>query len=216
MKTGKEIAALRVEYQKGSLEETEVHSDPMQQFDLWFQQALAAEIHEPNAMSLATSYQGQPTIRVVLLKSYDPKGFVFFTNYQSRKGQELAANPLACLNFFWGPLERQVRIEGEVEKISAEESEAYYNSRDKGSRIGAWASPQSQVLESREVLEERVGHFFDKYGHADQIPRPEHWGGYLLKPSLIEFWQGRPSRLHDRICYNRDKQGPWHIERLAP
>lgn len=215
MKLGKKVSDLRVEYAKGSLSEKEVASNPIHQFNLWFEQAVKAEVVEPNAMSLATVSKDRPSLRIVLLKGYDEKGLVWFTNYESKKGQELADNPFAALTFFWPELERQVRIEGKVEKISAAESDEYYQSRDKGSRIGAWASPQSRVLEGREALEARVEKYAEKYGQADHIPRPEHWGGYRLHPDLVEFWQGRPSRLHDRIQYTL-QEGSWKIVRLAP
>lgn len=215
MKLGKKVSDLRTDYAKGSLNENEVSPNPLHQFNLWFEQAVNAEVVEPNAMSLATVKNGRPSLRIVLLKGYDENGLVWFTNYDSKKGQELLDNPFAALTFFWPELERQVRLEGRVEKISAAESDEYYQSRDKGSRIGAWASPQSSVLSNREALEARVGEFVEKYGEADHIPRPGHWGGYRLHPDLVEFWQGRPSRLHDRIQYTFEN-GEWKIVRLAP
>jgi pyridoxamine 5'-phosphate oxidase len=177
-------------------------------------EAIHAQVPEPTAMTLATVGEGErPSARIVLLKGVDPKGFVFYTNYESRKGRELAARPVAALTFLWKELERQVRIEGRVEKVSAEESDAYYGTRPLGSRIGAWASPQSEVLESRAWLEARWTDLASR--HGDDPPRPPHWGGYRVMPDLVEFWQGRLSRLHDRIVYRRDA-GSWKVSRLAP
>jgi len=207
------VADLRQIYQKGLLLESDAAATPMEQFGRWFEQALAAHVPEPNAMTLATANaEGRASARIVLLKGYDAQGFVFYTNYQSRKGQELAARPWASLLFFWQALERQVRIEGRVERVSAAESDAYYHSRPLGSRIGAWASPQSQPI-TRAELEAREAEFSTRYGSAP--PRPEHWGGYRLQPEYIEFWQGRPSRLHDRLCYEQ-KNDAWHLTRLSP
>jgi pyridoxamine 5'-phosphate oxidase len=210
------LADLRKNYSRGALDFADVNPDPVRQFQTWFAQALDAKLPEPNAMTLATvDGQGRPSARIVLIKGVDERGFVFFTNYESRKGRELAVNPAASLLFHWIELERQVRIEGRVEKTSDEESDAYYASRPLGSRIGAWASDQSEPLESREALEAREREMIAKYG--DQPPRPPHWGGYRLVPDTIEFWQGRPSRLHDRIVYTRDDAGgAWRIARLAP
>jgi len=210
------LAELRKNYSLGSLDIGDVDRNPFRQFDVWFQQAVDAKLPEPNTMTLATvDSRGRPSARIVLIKGVDERGFVFFTNYESRKGRELATNPYASLLFYWIELERQVRIEGSVVKTSAEESDAYFASRPLGSRIGAWASDQSQVLESRAALEAREREVIAQYG--DSPPRPPHWGGYRLVPGTIEFWQGRPSRLHDRIVYTReDPGGEWSIVRLAP
>jgi pyridoxamine 5'-phosphate oxidase len=209
-------ADLRREYASHSLLETEVAKDPIKQFEQWWQQAVQSEIVEANAMTLATaSTDGMPSARVVLLKGFDSSGFVFFTNYNSYKSMQLHENPKACLVFYWKEVERQVRITGLVEKISDEENDAYFNSRPVGSRIGAHASPQSQVIESREWLDENYNHLTSILD-ANNIKRPVHWGGYRVKPVIIEFWQGRPSRLHDRLQYSLEDSGLWKIERLAP
>lgn len=212
------LADLRKNYSLGSLDAADVDADPIRQFQTWFAQALDAQLPEPNAMTVATvDAEGRPAARILLIKGVDERGFVFFTNYDSRKGHELTANPHAALLFHWIELERQVRIEGRVEKTSEAESDAYFQSRPLGSRIGAWASEQSAVIDSRTQLEAREREISAQYGDAP--PRPPHWGGYRVVPSAIEFWQGRPSRLHDRIRYTR---GPaqagaaWRIERLAP
>ena len=211
------LAHLRQDYRLASLDIPDVASDPIEQFKKWFDEALKSELLEPNAMTLATvSVQGQPSARVVLLKGIENQGFVFYTNYESRKGEQLAANPNAALCFCWLELQRQIRIEGTVEKVDAATSDAYFKSRPVSSQIGAWASPQSDVIEDRAVLEENEDYYkkqFDTEG--GDIPRPEHWGGYVLKPTLIEFWQGRSSRLHDRILYIFDGE-EWEIVRLAP
>lgn len=212
------LADLRKNYSLGSLDATDVDADPIRQFQTWFSQALDAQLPEPNAMTVATvDAEGRPAARILLIKGVDERGFVFFTNYDSRKGRELAARPHAALLFHWIELERQVRIEGRVEKTSDAESDTYYQSRPLGSRIGAWASEQSTVIDSRAQLEAREREISAQYGDAP--PRPPHWGGYRVVPDAIEFWQGRPSRLHDRIRYTRDSAqagAAWRIERLAP
>lgn len=208
------IADLRKSYERDALDETASAADPLEQFTHWLQQALQAQLPEPNAMTLATvGEDGRPSTRVVLIKGYDARGIVWYTNYESRKGRELARQPFAALQFHWVELERVVRIEGRVEKTSAEESDAYFDSRPLDSRIGAWASPQSQVIASRAVLVANAA----KYGalHALNPPRPPHWGGYRLVPDRWEFWQGRKSRLHDRLRY-RLEGSVWVRERLAP
>jgi len=208
------IADIRQTYQKFELLESAAAADPYAQFEQWFQQALHSEVREPTAMTLATAdAAGRPSARIVLLKGFDAQGFVFYTNYQSRKGQELAVNPHAGLLFFWPELERQVRIEGGVEPVAAAESDAYYASRPLGSRIGAWASPQSQPI-SHDALAQRVQDLAGELG--DEPPRPPHWGGYRLRAEHIEFWQGRPSRLHDRLVYALNAEGGWDLARLAP
>ena len=190
--------------------------DPIRQFASWFAEATTEGVPEPNAMTLATcTADGRPSARIVLLRGIDDRGFAFFTNYESRKARELDANSWAALVFFWHDLERQVRVEGRVERISDQESDEYFHSRPASSRIGAWASPQSQVIASREELEERCGDAENRFADG-AIPRPANWGGYRLVPDAIEFWQGRPSRLHDRLRYTRRPRGDWLIERLAP
>ncbi len=210
------IAAIRKEYSLQTLSEKEVDADPIKQFDKWWDEAIKSAIDEVNAMTLATATPlGKPSARIVLLKGYDEKGFVFFTNYESHKGNELLANPQATLVFFWKELERQVRIEGLTNKISNQESDTYFMSRPEGSRIGAWASPQSRVIDKREIIENNVTSYQQKFA-GKEIPRPSYWGGYRLEPQMIEFWQGRKSRLHDRIQYSLQPGGSWQIQRLAP
>ena len=209
-----DLAALRKSYERAELDERASHADPWQQFALWLDQAIAGQLPEPNAMTLATvGVDGRPSTRVVLIKGYDERGIVWFTNYESRKGRELAVHPVAALQFHWVELERVVRIEGRVDKVSPAESDAYYRTRPLDSRIGAWASPQSEVIASRATLVTNVA----KYGAMYLLdpPRPPHWGGYRLLPDRWEFWQGRRSRLHDRLRYRLD-DGAWIRERLAP
>lgn len=210
------IAELRKEYSLQILSEKNAEADAFDQFEKWWKEAIASEIVEPNAMILATSSaDGLPSARVVLLKGFDRHGFVFFTNYNSYKGQQLAENPRACLVFLWKELERQIRITGLVEKVSVEESNDYFNSRPPLSRIAAWASPQSQVIASRNWLDENEKNFESQFKNR-VIERPPHWGGYRVMPTDIEFWQGRPNRLHDRLNYSLNENGSWLIERLAP
>ena len=209
------IAHLRREYARARLDERDVDPDPLVQFHKWFDDARRAELPEPNAMTLATATPaGVPSARMVLLKAADERGFTFFTDYRSRKGQELEANPHAALVFFWGELERQVRITGTVSRVSREETEAYFRTRPRESRLGAWTSHQSKVLEGRETLEARLREMAARHP-GDEVPTPPYWGGYLLKPDALEFWQGRESRLHDRVRYQREA-GSWRIERLSP
>ena len=212
----KTVADLRKDYTLEGLSELEVDLNPFIQFKKWFDQALAAQLPEPNAMTIATATpDGKPSARMVLLKDFDERGFTFFTNYNSHKGQELAENPQGALVFWWAELERQVRISGYVEKVSETESDQYFHSRPANSRLGAWISNQSEVIESREVLERRLQEFKSKYEN-EEIPRPPHWGGLRVIPTEIEFWQGRPSRLHDRLLYSRLDNDTWKIERLSP
>jgi pyridoxamine 5'-phosphate oxidase len=209
------IADLRKEYMQASLSESEVDADPIRQFGKWFEEALTAKVPEANAMSVATvSATGRPSSRILLIKEFDARGFVWFTNYASRKGEELAANPYAALLFFWPALERQVRIEGRVEKVSEQESQAYFDSRPLASRLGAIASDQSRPIDARATLEKRLAQVTEQFGA--QPVKPAHWGGYRLAPDAIEFWQGRHSRLHDRILYTRSHAGDWQIQRLQP
>ncbi|MBP6095304.1 MAG: pyridoxamine 5'-phosphate oxidase [Methyloversatilis sp.] len=205
----------RIDYTSGTLDEAEAADDPIHQFKVWFTEAGRVVERDPNAMTLATvGDDGRPSARIVLLRGYDDDGFVFFTNYDSRKGQELETNPHASLLLFWAVLERQIRIEGTVSKVSAEESDAYFSLRPLGNRLGAWASPQSREIPSRESLAARIGEFEARFGTAP--PRPENWGGYRLQPEAIEFWQGRADRLHDRLLYRRDAAAGWARSRLAP
>jgi len=211
-----QIAALRKDYRLKTLNEEDVATTAIQQFGRWWEEAVASQIDEVNAMTLATATaDGIPSARIVLLKSFDATGFTFFTNYHSAKGKMLEENAKAALVFFWKELERQVRIEGDVVKLNPEDSDAYFHSRPAGSRIGAWASPQSQVIPNRHILEENVEKYVAQF--KEGIPRPPHWGGYVVKPSKVEFWQGRSNRLHDRILYTLQAgNNTWKIERLAP
>ncbi len=209
------IADIRRDYRLKSLNEKDVAVNPVDQFATWWQEAAESNIDEVNAMTLATATKaGKPSARIVLLKGFDNNGFTFFTNYNSHKGVEIAENPYVSLVFFWKELERQVRIEGIAEKTAPDVSEAYFLSRPAASRVGAWSSPQSSVIENRKVLEKNEAAFKKQFG--DNIPRPPHWGGYIVKPVLIEFWQGRASRLHDRLQYALQEKGNWALERLAP
>ncbi len=211
----KSIADLRKSYERTELDESASHADPLMQFDQWLKEAISSEVPEPNAMTLATVGSDlRPSTRVVLIKDYDARGIVWYTNYESRKGRELAGNPFAALQFHWVELERVVRIEGVVERVSAEESDTYFNSRPLDSRIGAWASPQSEVIPGRTVLVTNAAKYAAQF--MLQPPRPPHWGGYRLKPDNWQFWQGRKSRLHDRLRYTQQSEGEWLRERLAP
>jgi pyridoxamine 5'-phosphate oxidase len=212
----KDIASIRRDYQMASLEEANTSAHPMDQFEHWWEDAMASNIDEVNAFVLSTvDAQRAPSSRVILLKGFTPEGFIFFTNYESAKGQDIIANPVAAMNFFWKELERQVRITGTIKKISTEESEAYFHSRPLGSQVGAISSPQSKVIPNRDYLEQLVATNLEKYKEAI-VPLPSNWGGYIVHPTNIEFWQGRSSRLHDRIKYNLTSEGQWMKVRLAP
>jgi pyridoxamine 5'-phosphate oxidase len=211
-----DLQRLRKEYTRAGLAEADADPDPVEQFRKWFGEALAANLHEPNAMTLASAtLDGRTSARVVLLKGYDERGFVFYTNYEARKSRELEENPRCTLVFYWGELERQVRIEGRAKHISGEESDEYYRSRPRGSRLSAWASAQSRPVEDRGILEKRLRELEAKY-EGREIPRPPFWGGYRVEPGAVEFWQGRENRLHDRLLYSRLDSGGWRMERLQP
>ena len=211
----KKLADIRQEYSREGLSKEKVSTDPFSQFETWINEALSAEVNEPTAMTLSTvDAECRPSSRVVLLKGFDANGFVFYTNYNSRKGRQLVDNPFAAINFFWPELERQINISGRTSKVSPEESDEYFDSRPLTSRVGAWASDQSEKIDSRTVIMKKAAKLLIKYaiGH---VPRPPHWGGFRLVPDRIEFWQGRPSRLHDRICFERNGDA-WEISRLSP
>jgi pyridoxamine 5'-phosphate oxidase len=209
------INTLRHDFSKQTLDESDVNKSPFLQFEKWFKEAVDAHVNEPNAMTVATaSTSGMPAARILLLRNFNENGFVFYSNYVSRKGEEIDANPQCALLFFWPELERQVRIEGVLEKQTAEESDIYFNTRPRTSKLGAWTSPQSKVVANRKALDDAYEEMSKQYP-TDNVPRPPHWGGYVLKPSSIEFWQGRPSRMHDRILYTLVDSN-WKIERLAP
>ena len=210
------VARLRKEYTRAGLKKSDTKPNPIEQFRRWFDEALAADLHEPNAMTLATATPGgRPSARTVLLKGFDERGLVFYTNYEGRKSSELEANPHCALVFYWGELERQVRVEGLVRRVPAEESDAYFAGRPRGSQLGTWASRQSQPIRDRDTLEKRLRELEAEY-KGRQVPRPPFWGGYRVEPETIEFWQGRENRLHDRLRYRRSEGGGWRRERLQP
>ena len=211
------LESVREEYGAGGLREQSCETNPIVQFERWMKDAQAADLKEPNAMTLSTATaDGRPSGRVVLLKEVSDFGFVFYTNYASRKARELETNPFAALTFYWPELVRQVRIEGSIQRVSKEQSQAYFRTRPRGSQLGAWASRQSEVIARREVLDEELEKIEAKYGAGEQVPAPDFWGGYRLRPETIEFWQGRPNRLHDRLRYRRQGETDWVIERLSP
>lgn len=211
------IALLRKEYSLRSFSEQEAHPNPFKQFEIWFEEAVRSQVNEPNAMHLSTvGADGRPRGRMVLLKGLEENRFIFFTNYNSHKGQELAHNPYAALTFFWAELERQIRIEGKVEKVDTQYADAYFRSRPRGAQIGAWVSAQSQIIPGRHYLEQQIQDWEKKFAEVEDIPRPPYWGGYALCPDYMEFWQGRPNRLHDRLCYRLIADSNWQISRLSP
>jgi pyridoxamine 5'-phosphate oxidase len=210
------LSKLRMEYSKASLDVTTISSNPIEQFEKWFHEALEAKVLEPNAMNLSTiNEHNRPSSRIVLLKSIEQDKFLFFTNYQSTKGKELNTNPACALTFFWPELERQIRIEGTADRVDDVRSEKYFQSRPRGSQIGAWTSPQSSIIESRQILEERALQIEKKFEGLDILPKPNQWGGFQVDPFVIEFWQGRPNRLHDRLQFSK-VDGKWKVYRLAP
>ena len=211
-----DISALRVNYTKNELLEEEVLANPLAQFELWFEEAVAGEVLEPNAMIVSTIVNNRPTGRVILLKGVDKEGFVFYTNYASHKGKQVEENPFVSLTFFWDKLQRQVRVEGKIEKVSEKESDEYFWSRPRGSQIGAWVSNQSETIADRAILAQKAIEFEAKFENTAIIPRPPHWGGYRVIPDAIEFWQGRPNRLHDRLLFSKAENNDWKIERLSP
>lgn len=214
MTSRNDIAQIRNDYARSKLGPEDCLPDPLAQFNRWLDEAIASQVNEPTAMNVATVHNGRPSARMVLLKGIEQGGFVFYTNYESRKGQQITDNPFVALTFFWPELERQVRVEGSVSKVAADVSDAYFASRPYQSRIGAWASQQSQPLDGTATLVARAARFAAQY--VTGVPRPPHWGGYTVRPERIEFWQGRPSRLHDRVVYEENAQGEWHIVRLYP
>ncbi|HEY1582203.1 MAG TPA: pyridoxamine 5'-phosphate oxidase [Chthoniobacterales bacterium] len=212
-----DLAGLRREYETQGLRRADLHPDPIEQFATWFSTAVNSAFPDANAIALATATpDGAPSVRVVLLKGFDQRGFVFFTNYESGKGRELAANPQAAFAVYWVQLERQIRVTGRVERTSREESAAYFHDRPRGSQLGAWVSRQSEVIDARRILDARLAEMTERFADSESIELPPHWGGYRLIPATIEFWQGRANRLHDRFRYSRDGNGSWRIERLAP
>jgi len=212
----KDLASIRTEYTKATLDQHTIAPNPLDQFDAWFNEAVTAQVNEPTAMNLATvNVHGRPSSRVVLLKGIENGKFVFYTNYQSSKGHDLDQNPACALTFFWPELERQVRIEGITQRIDQKRSEEYFHSRPRGSQIGAWASPQSNPISGREILEERVKQLEERFKGQEVVPKPQQWGGYEVDALMLEFWQGRPSRLHDRILYAKT-DNVWKVNRLAP
>lgn len=217
MKNLKEyISKLSYDFSKDSLDEKQVAAHPLVQFESWFTEAITAQVSSPNAMTLSTaSREGIPSARVLLLRDFNEKGFVFYTNYHSRKAMDMEGNPNAAITFFWPEQERQIRIEGTIEKQDSKDSDDYFSLRPTGSRLGAWASPQSAVIAGRDVLEQKYEEMKKRFGDAE-VPRPQFWGGYIVKPHFFEFWQGRPSRMHDRICYQLQENKSWQIKRLAP